>query len=266
MPEPPGRSLASVVMTTVTTRSIEYAADGLTMVGHLAFPAGTGRCPAVLVGPEGTGLNDFQRRRADALAELGYAALAFDLHGGRWFTDPEEMLARVTPLLADPDRMRGIGRAALDVLRAEVRTNPDRIAAIGYGTGGSIVLELGRDGVELHAIGTVNALTTGREGEAARIRCPVWAGVGSEDPIMPPAQRDAFTAEMQAAGVDWRLVVYGGALHAFHHPPTGPDGSLSASGEYEQAVVPGVDYHPQHAQRAWNDVTALLAECLPTTT
>jgi dienelactone hydrolase len=130
-------------MTTVTTRTVEYPADGLTMIGHLALPAGVDRRPAVLVGPEGPGLNDFQRRRADALAELGYVALAFDLHGGRWFTDPEEMLARVTPLLADPDRMRGIGHAALDVLRAEPRTDPDRIAAIGYGTGGAIVLESG---------------------------------------------------------------------------------------------------------------------------
>ncbi|SCF63957.1 dienelactone hydrolase family protein [Streptomyces sp. Ncost-T10-10d] len=87
-----------------------------------------------MIGPDGPGLNEFQRRRADALAELGYVALAFDVHGGRWFTDPQEMLARVTPLLAGPDRMRGIGHAALDVLRAETRTDPDRIAAIGYGT------------------------------------------------------------------------------------------------------------------------------------
>ncbi len=126
------------------------------------------------------------------------------------------------PLLADPDRMRGIGHAALDVLRAEPRTDPDRIAAVGYGAGGAVGLELGRHGVRLRAIGTVDALTTGRPGEAARIRCPVWAGVGSEDPIMPRAQRDAFTTEMQAAGVDWRLVVHGGALHAFHHPPVRP--------------------------------------------
>ncbi|WP_329619138.1 dienelactone hydrolase family protein [Streptomyces sp. NBC_01255] len=238
-------------MTTITTRKIEYPADGLTMVGHLALPTGVDRRPAVLIGPEGPGLNDFQRRRADALAELGYVALAFDINGGRWFTDPEEMLARVTPLLTDPDRMRGIGHAALDVLRAETRTDPEQIAAIGYGTGGAIVLELGRDGVDLRAIGTVNALLTGRPGEAARIRCPVWAGVGSEDPIMPPAQRDAFAAEMQAAGVDWRLTVYGGALHAFHHPPV------------DQKVVPGVGYHPQHAHRAWQDIIGFLAECLP---
>ncbi len=60
----------------------------------------------------------------------------------------------------------------------------------------------------------------------------MWAGVGSEDPGMPSAQQAAFTAEMQAAGVDWRLVVYGGALHAFHHPPAG------------HAAVPGVG-HPR---------------------
>ncbi|MFF8813626.1 dienelactone hydrolase family protein [Streptomyces pactum] len=240
-------------MTTVTTRTVAYPADGLTMLGHLALPAGAGPRPAVLLGPEGPGLNDVQRHRADALAELGYVALAFDLHGGRWFTDPQEMLARVTPLLADPDRMRDIGHAALDVLRAEPRTDPDRIAAIGYGTGGAIALELGRAGVDLRAIGTVNAVTTGRPGEAARIRCPVWAGVGSEDPIMPPEQREAFTAEMQAAGVDWRLVVYGGAEHAFHHPSV------------EHTVLPGVRHHPLHAERAWRDIVNLLAECLPLT-
>ncbi|UUV32024.1 dienelactone hydrolase family protein [Amycolatopsis roodepoortensis] len=235
----------------VTTRTVEYPADGLTMVGRLALPSGTDRRPAVLIGPEGTGLNDFQRRRADALAELGYVALAFDFNGGRWFSDPEEMLAYVMPLLADPDRMREIGHAALDVLRSEPRTDPSRIAAIGYGTGGAIALELGRDGVDLRAIGTINAVTTGRPGEAARIRCPVWAGVGSEDPIMPPAQREAFTTEMQEAGVDWRLVVYGGAQHAFHHPPV------------DQVVLPGVGYHPRHADRAWHDVVELLAECVP---
>ncbi|MEE4540369.1 dienelactone hydrolase family protein [Streptomyces sp. V4-01] len=240
-------------MTSVTTRTVHYPADGLTMIGHLALPAGTGRRPAVLLGPEGPGLSDVERRRADALAELGYVALAFDIHGGRYLADPQQMLARCMPLLADPDRMRDIGHAALAVLRAEPRTDPGRIAAIGYGTGGAVALELGRDGVDLRAIATVNGLITGRPGEAAAIRCPVWAGVGSEDPIMAVAQRDAFTAEMQAAGVDWRLVVYGGALHAFHHPPT-PSG---------QTVLPGIGHHPEHARRAWRDIVDLLTECAP---
>jgi dienelactone hydrolase len=248
-----GAWLQSSLMETITTRTVEYPADGLTMIGHLALPAGAGPRPAVLVGPEGPGLSDVERGRADALAELGYVALAFDIHGGQLLTDPEEMLARCMPLLSAPDRMRDIGHAALDVLRAEPRTDPDRIAAVGYGTGGVIGLELGCDGVDLRAIATVNGLINGRPGDAARIRCPVWAGVGSEDPIMPPEQREAFTAELQAAGVDWRLVVYGGALHAFHHPIG------------DQRVLPGVGHHPLHAQRAWRDVVNLLAECLPVT-
>jgi dienelactone hydrolase len=114
------------------------------------------------------------------------------------------------------------------------------------------VLELGREGTDLRAIGTLNALPTGA-GEAARIRCPVRAGIGSEDPIQPAGQRDAFAREMQAAGVDWRLVIYGGAQHAFHHPPTRPG----------QSLVPGVGYHALHAERAWRDIVSFLAECVP---
>lgn len=235
----------------VTTREVEYQADGLSMVGHLALPTGAERGPAVLLGPEGPGLDDVQRDRADALAELGYVTLAFDIHGGRWLTDPQEMLARCLPLLDDVERMREIGGSALDVLLAEPRTDPERIAAIGYGTGGAICVELGRAGVELRAIATVNGFTIGRPGDAARIRCPVWAGVGSEDPIQPPELRDAFTAELQAAGVDWRLVVYGGARHAFHHPMTG-----------HRTLLPGVAPHPVHAARVWRDLVGLLAECL----
>ncbi|MFH8573684.1 dienelactone hydrolase family protein [Streptomyces sp. NPDC017993] len=240
-------------MTPVTTRTVEYPADGLTMIGHLALPAGVGRRPAVLVGPEGPGLNDFQRRRADTLAELGYVALALDINGGRWFTDPEEMLARTTPLLADPDRMRGIGHAALDVLRAEPRTDPDRIAAVGYGTGGAIVLELGRDGVNLRAIGTVNATTTGRPGEASRIHCPVWAGSGRSAQSCRPRNGTRSPARCRPQASTGASRSTRGALHAFHHPPV------------DQTVPPGVGYHPRHAQPAWRDIVGLLSECLPVT-
>ncbi|GGU42047.1 hypothetical protein GCM10010274_32480 [Streptomyces lavendofoliae] len=100
------------------------------------------------------------------------------------------------------------------------------------GTGGAVALALGRAGAGPRAIGTVDAPTTGRPGEAARIRCPAWAGAGSDDPVMPAAQRDACAAETQGAGVDRRLVVCGGAPHAFHHPPV------------DRTVVPGVGTTP----------------------
>ncbi len=171
--------------------------------------------------------------------------------GGGTRSGPGGRLARGLPRRAGRERLRDMGRAALDALYAEPRTDPGRIAVVGYGAGGAVGLELGQGGVDLRAIGTVNGLITGRPGESANIRCPVWAGVGSEDPIMSSAQRDAFTDEMRAAGVDWRLTVYGGALHAFHHPPV------------DHPTVPGFGHHPRHARRAWRDVVDLLAECLP---
>lgn len=88
----------------ITTREVIYDADGLTMIGHLARPEGEGPWPAVLLGHDGIGLNDVQRRLVDHLAERGYAALAMDHQGGRWFSNPDAMLARVLPLIADPDR------------------------------------------------------------------------------------------------------------------------------------------------------------------
>jgi hypothetical protein len=63
----PARRISTI--TTVRPHDDRYHAHGrvpgrrLTVIGRLALPAGSGR-------------------RADALADLGYAALAFDLHGG----------------------------------------------------------------------------------------------------------------------------------------------------------------------------------------
>jgi hypothetical protein len=116
---------------TISTRRVEYQADGLTMVGHLAIPEGDDKRPAVLIGHEGAGLDDIQRARADRLAEVGFIALAMDYHGGRWFTDGDEMRARVRPLLASPERMRSIGRAALDALIREPRVDSTAVAATG---------------------------------------------------------------------------------------------------------------------------------------
>jgi len=242
--------------------SVEYELDGLTLTGRLALPAGEGRCPGVLLGHEGIGLNDFQRERADRLAEHGYAAFAMDYHGG-WFSDPAETMAFLKPLLADQQRMRAIGRDALAVLLDQPRVDPERVAAVGYGAGGTIVLELGRDGANLRAIAAINPVLANPDPASTRnIGCPVLICVGSEDPLVAAADRASFAAEMQAAGADWQLVIYGGAEHAFHHPPVNPDGSLADGDSHRIPKLPGVGYHAAHAARAWRAVLDLLDETL----
>jgi len=250
----------------ITTREVTYAADGLRMVAHLALPDGEGPWPAVLIGHDGIGLDDYQRGRADHLASHGYVALAMDYHGGQtFFGNPEAMLDRVMPLIADPDRMQAIGFAALDVLLAVPGADHDRLAAVGFGAGGTMMLELSSAGAPFKALAAIHpGLPTARSENWTDVTGPFLFCTGSEDPICTPAQLLTFTSALQDAGVDWRVHVYGGAKHAFWAAPSDTDGSLTGGTTHAIATVPGVGYHPVHAARAWRAVHDLLDEAIGT--
>lgn len=250
----------------ITTRDLTYDADGLAMVAHLARPHGEGPWPAVLIGHDGIGLDDYQRARADDLAEHGYIALAMDYHGGQlFFGNPEAMLARVMPLMADADRLQAVGLAALDVLLAQAGADPDRLAALGYGAGGRIVLELASAGVPFKAVAVVHpGLPEARAEDWTNVSGPFLLCTGSEDPLCSPDQVLTFTRALQEAGVDWRMNVYGGAKHAFWAQPMNADGSPTGGTTHPTATVPGVGYHAAHTPRAWRAVLDLLHETIGT--
>jgi dienelactone hydrolase len=236
----------------VTARDIEYTVDGTVMHGRLALPDGDGRRPAVLIAHEGNGLDEFQRTRPDQLAELGYVALALDYHGGgRVYADPQDMLARIEELGGDLDHVRALGQAGLDILTAQPRTDPDRLAAIGYCFGGALVLELARSGADLKAVvGFHPGLTPSRPEDSVKITGKVLVCIGTEDPIVPLEARLAFEQDMRAGGVDWRMNLYGGAEHSFTHPrATGDVGHL-----------PGVRYHRPSDERSWRAMLDLFDE------
>jgi dienelactone hydrolase len=249
-------------MSMIATREVTYDADGLRMIGHLAQPDSPGPWPAVLIGHDGVGLDEYQRQRADDLAAHGYLAFAMDYHGGEVFFDrPDEMLARVMPLLADVERMRAIGRAALDVLLAVPGVDPNRIAALGYGAGGQIVLELASVGVPFKAIAVIHpALPHARADDWRNLTSTLLLCTGSEDPLCTPQQLLTFGRTLEEAGLDWRVNIYGGAKHAFWARPRNPDGSPAAGPSHTMATVPGVGYHAKHATRAWRAVLDLFSE------
>ena len=149
-----------------TTRDITYEADGRTMIGTLALPDGNDQRPGVLVCHEGPGLDDHARARAARLAdELGYVAFALDYHGGgKPIGDRNEMMTRIGELRFDPARAFAVGTAGLDLLRAEERCDPARLAAIGFCFGGTMALELARGGADLRAVvGFHSGLATKRQ-------------------------------------------------------------------------------------------------------
>jgi len=244
----------------IIMRKITYEVDGLSMVAHLAHPKGDGPWPTVLIGHDGIGLDDYQCRRADDLASHGYIALAMDYHGGQlYFGRPNEMLARIMPLLADDKRMQAIGHAALGALLAIPGANPKRLAALGYGAGGRIVLELARTGVPFKSIAVVHpALPPAHAEDWTSVSSTFFLCTGSEDPLCTPEQILKFGRALHDARIDWRMNVYGGAKHAFWARPANADGGII----HTEPTVPGVGYHPKHAARAWQAVLDLFGETI----
>ena len=129
-------------------------------------------------------------------------------------------------------RRRPIGYACL----AQPQTDPKHVAAMGYCFGGTTVLELARSGAPV--AGTISfhgGLDTPTPQDAKNIKGKVLALTGADDPHVPGDQVLAFEKEMRDAKVDWQLIAYGGAVHAFAVPSAGNDNSKGAA---YNAMVP----------------------------
>ena len=151
--------------------------------------------------------------------------------------------------MGDPERTRALGRAGLDVLLAQPQVDPSRVASIGYCFGGTMALELARGGTNLLAVvGFHSGLATARPQDAPNITAKVLVCIGSEDPMIPAAQRADFEAEMRAGNVDWRMNIYGGAVHSFTNP------NASAAG------IPGIAYDKLTDERSWRAMLDFFTE------
>ena len=235
------------------TRDIEYRADGARLVGQYVVDDGkTGKQPGVLVCHEGPGLTEHTKKIAARLAGLGYAAFAMDYHGdGKPLANLADARPRITAWITDPTGIRARAAAALDVLKSQKEVDATRLAAIGYCFGGTTSLELGRAGCDLKAIvGFHSGLATARPQDAVNIKGKVLVCIGADDPIIPPEQRADFEKEMKAAGVDWRLQLYGGAGHSFTNPAADSRG------------MEGFFYHEATDRRSWNAMIELFNETL----
>lgn len=234
-------------------QDIDYAADGATMRGYLAFEAGGSPKPGVLVFHEGPGLGDFAMAKARQLASLGYVALAADMFGERrQAKNLQEVATLVGTLRAEPERLRERGHAALATLAGLPQVDHGRLAAIGFCFGGSVVLELARAGAELKAVISFHGvLATKLPATEGQVKASVLVLTGAEDPLAPPDHVAAFEQEMRAAKVaDWQVVSYGNTLHGFTNPAA--DGSMMRTALY----------HPQSDRRAWAAMQAFLDETL----
>jgi dienelactone hydrolase len=209
------------VQAAVQGEEVSYERDGTTYRGYLAYDdAIKGKRPGVIVVHEWWGQNEYARKRAFMLAELGYTALAVDMYGEGWTavnpTDAAELAFGVSSnLQLEKERFE----AGMNFLRNNKNVDPDKIAAFGYCFGGGVVLNMARIGENLRGVASFHGgLGTDYPAKPLRVKARIISFSGDADPMIGPDKVAAFKKEMDGAGVNYRVYIYPGAKHAFTNP------------------------------------------------
>jgi dienelactone hydrolase len=223
---------ATTAFAELKTAEVSYKHGDLELEGYLSYDdAVAGKRPGVLVAHEWYGCNAYARKRADDLAKLGYVAFALDMYGkGVVAKDQKEASEKASVFKKDRALMRARAMAGLDILRRQPNVDPERMGAIGYCFGGTTVLELARGGADL--VGVVSfhgGLDTPDPKDAKKIKGKILVLHGADDPFVPKEDVAAFEDEMKNAKVDYQLVKYPGAVHAFTNPTAGNDNGKGAA-------------------------------------
>ena len=161
----------------------------------------------------------------------------------------QEVAKLIDDLRNQPETLRARGRAALTTLAALPQVDANRMAAIGFCFGGSVVLELA-DGADLKAVVCFHGvLATTTPAVSGKVKASVLVCTGADDPLAPSEQVKAFEDEMRAADVrDWQVISYGNTLHGFTNPAA--DGSMMRTALYSA----------QADRRAWASMRSLFDE------
>ncbi len=231
-----------------------YSEKGAPYLGFLTYDDSYDSArPGILIFPQAMGISRHERRRAEQLARLGYTVLVADMYG-RHLTpsNPSQAAVMARNLKNDRAMMRRRATAALTLLARQKWTDPHLIAAIGYGFGGTVALELARSGANIKGVVSFcGDLDSPTPADAKNIKGSILIIHGADDPFVPWSQLDEFRHEMQQAGCDWQLSVYGNSAHAF-----------TQAQAKDQPVVSGVVYNRLTDGRSFRDMQRFFKEIL----
>jgi dienelactone hydrolase len=209
----------------MAVESIFYSVSGISCRGALVWDESVrAPRPLLLMAPNWRGVIKPAIETAQMLAGEGYVVFVADMFGeGNGPVGTENPMEFLQPFMSDVAGRRRRVAAALDTLTREADRRAigdiSRRAAIGYCFGGLNVMELARTGADVQAVVSMHGtLTTQQPAKPGEVKAAVLAVHGADDPIAPKAERDAFEAEMTAAGARWALLTFGGVVHAFTDP------------------------------------------------
>ncbi len=232
---------------------VSYNAGGAQLTGYMAHDASLeGKRPGVLVVHEWWGHNDYARKRADMLAELGFVAFAVDMYGdGKLATHPDDAGKFMNEVMQNLDAGTARFKAAMEQLKANPHVDPDKIAAIGYCFGGSVVLSMANAGLDLDAVAAFHSsVQVPIAPEAGKVKAKILVCNGADDPFIQPETVTAFKATMDNAGADYKYVSYEGATHSFTNPEATDKGK-----EFKLPLA----YNEAADKASWDELQTLLA-------
>jgi dienelactone hydrolase len=197
-----------------TGTSVTYQVNGQDYEGYYISP--NDRAPFVLLIHDWDGLTDYEVKRANMLADLGYAVFALDLFGaGVRPTEVKDKRKHTGELYKDRAKMRALMAGALEAAKSKGADTANAVA-IGYCSGGAAVLELARSGADLKGFATFHGgLKTPQGQNYAKTMGKLLIMHGSADTAITMDQFADLAKELESAGVDHEMITYGGAPHAF---------------------------------------------------
>ncbi|WP_319371696.1 dienelactone hydrolase family protein [uncultured Ilyobacter sp.] len=172
--------------------------------------------PLVLIIHDWDGLTDYEIRRVEMLADLGYSVFAMDLFGaGIRPTEVKDRRQHTGELYADRQKMRSLMLGALEVARLK-GGNIHNAVAMGYCFGGAAALEFARSGINLKGFVTFHGgLSTPEGQDYSKTKGEILVLHGTADANISMDDFAKLAVELEDKGISHEMITYSGAPHAF---------------------------------------------------
>jgi len=242
--------LSPLLLGTLALSTPVFAEDVSYTVGDEAFTGYWAEAEnprgLVVIVHDWDGMNDYERQRADMLAEMGYNAFAIDVFGDDTPTETmDHRQAATGALYQDRERMRTLVEAGVE--QALSRSSVEDMVVTGYCFGGAVALEMARSDLAGMASGyaTFHGGLSTPEGQGWNgDEPPVLVLHGGADTSISMDDVATFATELEEAGNTYTIEVYSNAPHAF--------------------TVFGSDRYQERADvESWNSFSEFLDENLP---
>jgi dienelactone hydrolase len=234
----------------VTAKRVEYKQGSTALEGVLFVDSGVqGKRPGVLLAHEQGATSAIARTKSELLARMGYLVFSIDLYGkGNAPKNAQDSLAKLELMGTDRTLVRERTAAAREQLEKFSQLDAKRIGAVGFGAGGTAILELARAKADLKGAICVHGDLTPTGSDGKSVGAALLIVMGADDPKIPLSQVAAFEEEMRQGDVDWQLIRFGGVGGDFTNPQAGRN------------LKSGRAYDPDADQRTNNAIKLFLGE------